>query len=175
MVYGSRRTRIQNAQPSRQIRGKFDEPQCVTLSSDEDDDSLKLMKEAFDLMDSDGSGAISKEELGAVLDSICTNKNDVTYRMLEGLDKAGDPINFEQFAAHLSLKKGNLKTSDGIKKVFELIDDRSGKITPESLAFISKEYDIPFTEEQCKEIFDKVAPGKGYLTPAEFAKIMKRK
>lgn len=44
MVYGSRRTRIQNAQPSRQIRGKFDEPQCVTLSSDEDDDSFQDYK-----------------------------------------------------------------------------------------------------------------------------------
>lgn len=35
--YGNRRPRTQNAQPSRQTRAKFEEPQCVTLSSDEDD------------------------------------------------------------------------------------------------------------------------------------------
>ncbi|EFX65750.1 hypothetical protein DAPPUDRAFT_117019 [Daphnia pulex] len=42
--YGYRRTRTQNAQPSRQSRAKFEEPQCVTLSSDEDDDSFQETK-----------------------------------------------------------------------------------------------------------------------------------
>jgi hypothetical protein len=42
--YGSRRTRTQNAQPSRQSRAKFEEPQCVTLSSDEDDDFFQETK-----------------------------------------------------------------------------------------------------------------------------------
>ncbi len=42
--YGNRRPRTQNAQPSRQSRAKFEEPQCVTLSSDEDDDSFQETK-----------------------------------------------------------------------------------------------------------------------------------
>jgi hypothetical protein len=42
--YGNRRPRTQNAQPSRQTRAKFEEPQCVTLSSDEDYDSFQETK-----------------------------------------------------------------------------------------------------------------------------------
>ena len=43
-LYGTRRSRTQNIQPSRQTRAKFEEPQCVTLSSDEDDDSFHETK-----------------------------------------------------------------------------------------------------------------------------------
>ncbi len=35
---GNQRPQTQNAQSSRKTRAKFEEPQCVTLSSDEDDD-----------------------------------------------------------------------------------------------------------------------------------------
>ncbi|KAI9565273.1 hypothetical protein GHT06_009058 [Daphnia sinensis] len=35
--YGNRRPRVPKSQPTRQARTKFEEPQCVTLSSDEDD------------------------------------------------------------------------------------------------------------------------------------------
>ncbi len=44
LCYGNRRPRIQNSQPSRQFRAKFEEPQCVTLSSDEEDDSFQESK-----------------------------------------------------------------------------------------------------------------------------------
>lgn len=36
-TYGNRRPRVQGSQLSRQARAKFEEPQCVTLSSDEED------------------------------------------------------------------------------------------------------------------------------------------
>ena len=41
---GNQRPRTQNAQPSRKTRAKFEEPQCVTLSSDKDDDSFQETK-----------------------------------------------------------------------------------------------------------------------------------
>jgi hypothetical protein len=41
---GNQRPRSQNAQPSRKTRAKFEEPQCVTLSTDEDDDSFQETK-----------------------------------------------------------------------------------------------------------------------------------
>lgn len=44
-TYGKRRPRIQDCQTSRQLRTKFEEPQCVILSSDEDEeDSLQDSK-----------------------------------------------------------------------------------------------------------------------------------
>lgn len=42
--YGNRRPRVQSSQLSRQTRAKFEEPQCVTLSSDEDEDSFQESK-----------------------------------------------------------------------------------------------------------------------------------
>jgi hypothetical protein len=41
---GTRHPRTQNALTSRQSRARFEEPQCVTLSSDEDDDSFQETK-----------------------------------------------------------------------------------------------------------------------------------
>lgn len=42
--YGNRRPRVQRTQSSRQVRGKYEEPQCVTLSSDEDDNAQQIKK-----------------------------------------------------------------------------------------------------------------------------------
>lgn len=42
--YGTRRPRVRNSLLSRQTREKFEEPQCVTLSSDEEDSSQDSKK-----------------------------------------------------------------------------------------------------------------------------------
>ena len=45
ITYGNRRPRGQACQAPRQLRAKFEEPQCVTLSSDEDEgDSFQEFK-----------------------------------------------------------------------------------------------------------------------------------
>ncbi|XP_057373751.1 sentrin-specific protease 6-like [Daphnia carinata] len=46
--YGNRRPRVQKAQSTRQTRTKFEEPQCVTLSSDEEDSFQETKKPKCD-------------------------------------------------------------------------------------------------------------------------------
>lgn len=49
--YGNRRPRVQKSQPTRQTRNKLEEPQCVTLSSDEDDSFQETKKAKCDYSD----------------------------------------------------------------------------------------------------------------------------
>lgn len=142
------------------------------IEFDMDDSSLALCREAFDILDSNHSGSIGKEELEAVFSTL--DPNDMVCKMLKGLGDLGDEVNFDQFCAHINNKKGNQRNQAGIQKIFELIDDGTGKITLESLTKICEEYGEAMTAEQLKESIRQVSAGKDFITPAEFLKLMRK-
>ena len=56
-------------------------------------DEIEEIKEAFDLFDTDESGAISVSELTAAMRSLgFDTKNAVVYRMIEEMDADGNSI-----------------------------------------------------------------------------------
>lgn len=82
--YGNRRPRVQKSQPTRQTRTKFDEPQCVTLSSDEDDSFQETKKAKCDysekfLQQSTASAAIEVQVQANIL-----NDGDSETKVLPG-------------------------------------------------------------------------------------------
>ena len=76
---------------------------------DMDPRAVSLAKEAFDLLDADHSGTISKEELNTALSALDLGPVDVAYKMLNGLETLGDLVDFDMFLAHINAKKGNQK------------------------------------------------------------------
>lgn len=144
------------------------------IEFDMDPRAVNLAKEAFDILDVDHGGSISKEELGAALSALNLDKMDVAYKMLNGLESLGDAVDFDMFLAHINGKKGNQKTKAGIQKIFELVDDGTGKITVQSLAKITADLGENMSEEQLKDCIGKVSGGKDYITPDEFFLIMSK-
>ena len=141
---------------------------------DMDPRAVSLAKEAFDLLDADHSGTISKEELNTALSALDLGPVDVAYKMLNGLETLGDLVDFDMFLAHINAKKGNQKNKAGIQKIFELVDDGTGKITVISLQKIIADIGDNMTEEQVRDCIAKVSGGKEFITPDEFFLLMSK-
>merc|ERR1711992_412981 len=101
------------------------------------------MKKVFDLIDTDGSGSLSLEEVVLYLKSITDDiSEDNIQKIFEGIDTSGDKaVDFEEFKEVMGLlsQKGwnKLSNRDEVKEVevralFNLIDkDNSGELSLE--------------------------------------------
>merc|ERR1711937_34686 len=97
------------------------------LSSDE----VEEIKEAFDLFDNDGSGAISVNELTSAMKSLGFDvKHAVVYNMVSDLDADGSgEIEFGEFLDVMTAKITDKNTKEEIDRVFKLFDkDRNGTL-----------------------------------------------
>ncbi|TPX63905.1 hypothetical protein SpCBS45565_g06272 [Spizellomyces sp. 'palustris'] len=103
------------------------------------DEEYEYYKEAFNLFDRDGSGAIDLEELGAVMLSI--GLQPTQEELLNMIEKVDDDhtgtVEFDEFLqmSHEWMIQGRLETTDQIREAFDLMDmDGNGYISAADLA-----------------------------------------
>merc|ERR1712160_49321 len=131
---------------------KFERP---GLTSDE----VEEIKEAFDLFDTDSSGAISVSELTSAMKSLGFDvKHAVVFQMIAELDADGSgEIEFEEFLDMMTARISDKNSSEDIERVAkELGED----ISPQELQEIIQRADLD---------------GDGALTMDDFYQVMTKK
>jgi Ca2+-binding EF-hand superfamily protein len=152
-------------------RGQTPDKRSLEDDLDMADKDIMLMKEAFDIMDTEGTGVISKEALEATL-GMLKGACEIGEKMLKGLAELNE-INFYEFVNHVQNSKGDPKTNEGIDSIFKLVGNEEGKIDFESLKNLCKELGDKVSDEEIKNSIEKIAPGRGYITQEEFKTLMK--
>merc|ERR1739838_1173407 len=139
------------AQPAKPARFNADNFARPGLSVDE----VEEMKEAFDLFDNDGSGAISVNELTSAMKSLGFDiKHAVVYNMVADLDSDGSgEIEFGEFLEVMCAKITDKNTKEEIDRVLKLFD-KDGNGTPEAddLSRVGKELGEEMSEEDIREV-----------------------
>merc|ERR1711975_205332 len=118
------------------------------------DDQIQEIREAFDLFDTDGSGAIDAKELKVAMRA----------------------IGFDEFMMMMTAKMGEKDSREEIIKAFRLFDDdQTGKITFKNLKRVAKELGENMTDEGLQEMIDEAdRDGDGEVNEEEFLRIMKK-
>ena len=143
------------------------------------EDEIEEIKEAFDLFDTDGSGAIDPKELKAAMQSLGFEaKNQTIFQMISDLDKnKSGTIDFEEFLDMMTARMSDKDTREDIAKVFRLIDDdNTGTITLRNLRRVARELGETMTDEELQEMIDRAdSNGDGAVTLDDFFNIMTKK
>jgi len=143
-------------------------------------EDVKLIKEAFDLFDSDKSGSISTFELKEALETIQLNSESATLKnIMENLDAdKNGTVDFNEFISLLSAKAAVGDTRDDLRKVFDLFTGgKTNKITIETLRGIAAELtDLNLTESEMREMILRADTDKDNgVSFEEFYQIMTKK
>ena len=98
------------------------------------------LKNTFDLFDIDHSGTIDPEEINKIMEELGEGrKGTYIYGIIEGLKAKNKPINFDDFVELVAPKVGDVKTKEGLKTVFRLIDkDEDDYINYDELKQLSR-------------------------------------
>merc|ERR1711998_530788 len=118
------------------------------------DDQKREIKEAFDLFDTDGSGAIDAKELTVAMQA----------------------LGFEPSSGEIAKKMTEKDPVEEIKKAFKMYDnDDTGKITFKNLQRIAKELGESMTDADLQDVIDECdRDGDGGINEGEFIRIMER-
>jgi len=147
-------------------------------------DEIEEIKEAFDLFDTDQSGAIDLWELKAAMQSLgYESKNETIFTMLAELGKGGNSsIDFEEFLELMAGREGIRDDRNGreeIDKVFRLFDvEGKGTITVKDVTRVAKELGERLTADEIVEIVRRAVTDESSsqeITPEEFYVIMTKK
>merc|ERR1711935_378644 len=111
---------------------------------------VEEMKEAFDLFDNDGSGAISVNELTSAMKSLGFDvKHAVVFNMVEDLDADGSgEIEFSEFLEVMCAKLSDKNTKEEIDRLFN--KDRNGTLEADDLSRVCKELGEDMSEEDVR-------------------------
>jgi len=161
----------------RQPKSKFNANKYIRPGLTEDE--IEEIKEAFDLFDTDGSGAIDPKELRAAMQSLGFEaKNQTIYQMITDLDKnKSGNIDFEEFLDMMTARMSDKDTREDINKVFRLFDDdTSGSITIRNLRRVARELGETMTDEELQEMIERAdSNGDAAVSMDDFYNIMTKK
>jgi Ca2+-binding EF-hand superfamily protein len=81
------------------------------------------LKNTFEVFDEDGSGTIDAAEINKVLEELGVDKrNPLVVGIINRLKEANRAIKFEEFIEIAAGSVGEVRTKDGLRRVFALID-----------------------------------------------------
>merc|ERR1711862_326554 len=142
-------------------------------------DEVEEIKEAFDLFDNDGSGAISVNELTSAMKSLGFDvKHAVVYNMVSDLDADGSgEIEFGEFLDVMTAKITDKNTKEEIDRVFKLFDkDRNGTLEADDLSRVCKELGEDVSEEDVREIIQRAdIDGDGVVGLQDFYNVITKR
>ena len=104
-------SKVQSQPPQKKVRSELSEEQRQEI------------KEAFDLFDSEGTGAIDAKELKVAMRALGFEpKKEEVRKILQDIDKAGDGIiKYEDFMDIMTSKMMERDPVEEMKKAFHLI------------------------------------------------------
>merc|ERR1711924_481026 len=136
------------------------------------------VKEAFDLFDTDGSGAIDAKELKVAMQALGFEPTQSEInKMVSEIDIDGNAtIEFEEFVELMEGKMGEKDMAEEMRKAFKLYDaDNCGKIRFKDLKRVAGELGENMGDAEIQEIIDEGdTDGDGALNEDEFMRIMKK-
>merc|ERR1711934_716552 len=107
------------------------------------DEQKAELREAFDLFDTDGSGAVDAAELHTAMKALGFEpKKEEIAKMVKEMDKDGDAtVDFEEFCVMMAEKMNQKDGKDEMLKGFKLFDDdNTGKISFKNFKRVAKEW-----------------------------------
>lgn len=138
------------------------------------------IREAFELFDTDGSGAIDQSDVNVALRAlgIEATKEELAKMLSSVQSKVSNEekqLKFTEFLELIARKYLERDSQDEISKAFQLFDDGKGKITFEDLKRVATELDEQLTDEELREMIEAGdKDGDGALTLDDFVKLMKK-
>ena len=149
-----------------------------SLASTLTEEQKQEIREAFDLFDTDGSGAIDAKELKVAMRALGFDpKKDEVKKMIADVDTDGfGTIGFDDFMALMTAKMAERDPREEILKAFRLFDDdETGKITFKNLKRVAKELGEQISDAELQEMIDEAdRDGDGEVDEEEFFRIMKK-
>ena len=137
------------------------------------------IKEAFDLFDSESSGAIDAKELKVAMRALGFEpKKEEIRKILSEVDKSGEGIiRYDDFLDIMTQKMLERDPIEEMKKAFVLIcEEGHDKITLKSLQKVAKELGENMTDDELNEMIVRADTDKdGKVSFEEFYAIMTKK
>ena len=126
-----------------------------------------VIKNAFNILDTNWTGTINPKEL----------KPAQLISLLERSEETQEKVTFEEFVKAIYEKLGDSKSNTGIKRLFEMFKKSSGSnaITLSDLKNISQQLGENISDEDLKEMMNRISKGQGQLSFEQFNKIINEK
>merc|ERR1712010_328288 len=142
------------------------------------DEQKAELREAFDLFDTDGSGAVDATELHTAMKALGFEpKKEEISKMVKEMDKDGDAtVDFEEFCVMMAEKMNQKDGKEEMMKGFRLFDDDgTGKISFKNFQRVAKELGENLSDAELKEILAEAdEDGDGEINEAEFLAVMEK-
>ncbi|NWX03044.1 CETN2 protein, partial [Caloenas nicobarica] len=136
------------------------------------------VREAFELSDTDGTGAIDVKELKVAMRALGFEpKKEEIKKIISDADTEGTgKISFNEFLVVMTPKMAEKDSKEEILKAFKLFDDdETGKISFKNLKRVAKELGENITDEELKDMINEAdRDGDGEVNEQEFLRIMKK-
>ena len=137
-----------------------------------DQAQIQEFKEAFNMIDQDRDGFISKEDLHDTLASL--GKNPTDSYLDEMINQAPGPINFTMFLTMFGDKLNGTDPETVIQNAFECFDHEGvGSISEERLKDLLMSIGDRFNEEEIEELMRDAPIKNGLFDYKEFTRIIK--
>merc|ERR1711990_876567 len=140
------------------------------------DEQKAELREAFDLFDTDGSGAVDFSELHTAMKALGFEpKKEEINKMVKEMDKDGDAtVDFEEFCIMMAEKMNQKDGKEEMLKGFKLFDDDStGKISFKNFKRVAKELGESLSDAELTEIIGEAdTDGDGEISESEFLAVM---
>jgi len=141
-------------------------------------EELAEFREIFNLVDRDGGGTITKEELGELMDTlgIDATPEEIDLMINEIDQDSNGEIDFEEFVAVMSRKVNATYTSEQVKNAFKIFETGApgGHIKVDTLIKSLTTYGTEkLTDEQAQELVSQLEPDvNGMINYAEYVDMM---
>ena len=142
-------------------------------------EELAEFREIFNLVDRDGGGSISKEELGELMDTLGINASqEEVDLMIEEIDQDNNgEIDFDEFVAVMSRKVNANYTPAQVKNAFKIFESTAtppGYIKIEELKIALCQYSKDkISSDQAIELISQLEPdANGVINYVEYVNMM---
>jgi Ca2+-binding EF-hand superfamily protein len=139
--------------------------------------TVDQIKEAFNLFDADGSGAIDVDEMTLAMKGLGFGElpRDEVQRMVQTLDlNSNGLIEWPEFEKMMKQKMTAKDSNEEILKAFQLFDiDKKGKVSLENLRAVAKMLGENPGDDVLREMIEEADDDRdGQISLAEFKNVM---
>ncbi|KAF2298465.1 hypothetical protein GH714_023666 [Hevea brasiliensis] len=139
------------------------------------EEQITEFQEAFCLLDKDGDGRITFEELATAIKSLEENPTEELQSMINEVDVNGNgTIEFGEFLNLMARKMKESEAEEELKEAFKVFDkDQDGYISPNELRHVMINLGEKLTDEEVELMIREAdLDGDGQVNYEEFVRMM---